>query len=178
MNRENFISIPPGMHSRIHGQRSLVIHEQNAVAGLTNRLLARLARVVRQVFPGNFYRQHKKSMERESGPMTTKQRSILVNFNRVLIFALTLTGLLMDGYQNSDLPVTLALGIWLWLAVCTRMEANILSRARQHPASSRNRGVRLRRTAGAHHTSANRSSSVASREFWQRHRNATTSSSG
>jgi len=58
--------------------------------------------------------------------MTTKQRSILVNFNRVLIFALTLTGLLMDGYQHSDLPVTLALGIWLWLAVCTRMEANLL----------------------------------------------------
>ncbi len=59
VNRENFISIPPGMDSRIHGQRSLVIHEQNAVAGLTNRLLARLARGVRQVFPGSFYRQHK-----------------------------------------------------------------------------------------------------------------------
>ncbi len=69
--------------------------------------------------------------------MTTKQRSFLVNFNRVLIFALTLTGLLMDGYQHSDLPVTLALGIWLWLAVCTRMEANILSRARHHPFSNR-----------------------------------------
>ena len=32
----------------------LVIHEQNAVAGLTNRLLARLARVVLQAFPGSF----------------------------------------------------------------------------------------------------------------------------
>ncbi len=40
-------------------QRPLVIHEQNVVAGLTNRLLARLARVVRQVFPGSFYRQRK-----------------------------------------------------------------------------------------------------------------------
>ena len=59
MNQKNFISIPPGMDSRIHGQRCLIIHEQNVVAGLTNRLLARLARVVRQVFPGNFYRQHK-----------------------------------------------------------------------------------------------------------------------
>ncbi len=74
--------------------------------------------------------------------MTTKQRSFLVNFNRSLIFALTLTGLLLDGYQHSDLPVTLALGIWLWQAACTRMEANILSRARHHPTSSRNRGVR------------------------------------
>ncbi len=35
-------------------QRPLVIHEQNAVAGLANRLLARLARVVLQGFPGNF----------------------------------------------------------------------------------------------------------------------------
>jgi len=31
-----------------------VIHEQNAAAGLTNRLLARLARVVLQAFPGSF----------------------------------------------------------------------------------------------------------------------------
>ena len=59
VNRENVISIPPGMDSRIHGQRSLVIHKQNAVTGITNRLLARLARVVLQVFPGSFYRQHK-----------------------------------------------------------------------------------------------------------------------
>ncbi len=34
-------------------QRPLVVHEQNAVAGLTNRLLARLARVVLQAFPGS-----------------------------------------------------------------------------------------------------------------------------
>mgnify|MGYP003644906637 CR=1 FL=1 len=32
----------------------LIIHEQNAAAGLTNRLLARLARVVLQAFPGSF----------------------------------------------------------------------------------------------------------------------------
>jgi UDP-N-acetylglucosamine--N-acetylmuramyl-(pentapeptide) pyrophosphoryl-undecaprenol N-acetylglucosamine transferase len=31
-----------------------VIHEQNAAAGMTNRLLARLARVVLQAFPGSF----------------------------------------------------------------------------------------------------------------------------
>jgi len=54
--------------------------------------------------------------------MTTKQRSFLVNFNRSLIFALTLAGLLLDGYQHSDLPVTLALGIWLWQAACCRAQ--------------------------------------------------------
>ena len=35
-------------------QRPLVAHKQNAVAGLTNHLLARLARVVLQAFPGSF----------------------------------------------------------------------------------------------------------------------------
>ncbi len=35
-------------------QRPLAVHQQNAVAGLTNRLLARLARVVLQAFPGSF----------------------------------------------------------------------------------------------------------------------------
>ncbi len=35
-------------------QRPLVIHEQNVVAGLKNRLLARRARVVLQAFPGSF----------------------------------------------------------------------------------------------------------------------------
>jgi UDP-N-acetylglucosamine--N-acetylmuramyl-(pentapeptide) pyrophosphoryl-undecaprenol N-acetylglucosamine transferase len=35
-------------------RRPLVIHEQNAVAGLTNRVLARLARPVLEAFPGSF----------------------------------------------------------------------------------------------------------------------------
>jgi hypothetical protein len=36
--------------------------------------------------------------------MNARQRSLLVNLNRLFIFALSLTGLLMDGYQVSDLP--------------------------------------------------------------------------
>jgi len=45
-----------GMGGFVSGptRRPLVIHEQNAAAGLTNRLLARLARVVLQAFPGSF----------------------------------------------------------------------------------------------------------------------------
>jgi UDP-N-acetylglucosamine--N-acetylmuramyl-(pentapeptide) pyrophosphoryl-undecaprenol N-acetylglucosamine transferase len=35
-------------------RRPLLIHEQNAAAGLTNRLLARLAREVLEAFPGSF----------------------------------------------------------------------------------------------------------------------------
>ena len=48
-----FASGPGGMAAWLT-RRPLVIHEQNAVAGLTNRLLARLARVVLQAFPGSF----------------------------------------------------------------------------------------------------------------------------
>jgi UDP-N-acetylglucosamine--N-acetylmuramyl-(pentapeptide) pyrophosphoryl-undecaprenol N-acetylglucosamine transferase len=48
-----FASGPGGLAAWLT-RRPLVIHEQNAVAGLTNRLLARLARVVLQAFPGSF----------------------------------------------------------------------------------------------------------------------------
>jgi len=48
-----FVSGPGGLAAWLL-RRPLLIHEQNAVAGLTNRLLARLARVVLQAFPGSF----------------------------------------------------------------------------------------------------------------------------
>lgn len=48
-----FVSGPGGLAAWLL-RRPLVIHEQNAVAGATNRLLARLARVVLQAFPGAF----------------------------------------------------------------------------------------------------------------------------
>ncbi len=58
--------------------------------------------------------------------MSTRQRSFLVNLNRTLIFALTLTGLLLDGMQLADVPVSIALLVWLWLPLCTRLEANLV----------------------------------------------------
>lgn len=48
-----FASGPGGVAAWLLG-RPLVIHEQNAVAGLTNRLLAGLAREVLEAFPGSF----------------------------------------------------------------------------------------------------------------------------
>ena len=48
-----FASGPGGVAAWLT-RRPLVIHEQNAAAGVTNRLLARLARVVLQAFPGRF----------------------------------------------------------------------------------------------------------------------------
>ncbi len=59
--------------------------------------------------------------------MNAKQRSFLLNLNRGLIFILAVTGLLMDGYQGSDLPSSFALVLWLWLPLWARIEANILN---------------------------------------------------
>jgi UDP-N-acetylglucosamine--N-acetylmuramyl-(pentapeptide) pyrophosphoryl-undecaprenol N-acetylglucosamine transferase len=48
-----FVSGPGGVAAWLT-RRPLVIHEQNAVAGMTNRMLARLARRVLEAFPGSF----------------------------------------------------------------------------------------------------------------------------
>ncbi|QHS10262.1 undecaprenyldiphospho-muramoylpentapeptide beta-N-acetylglucosaminyltransferase [Sinimarinibacterium sp. NLF-5-8] len=48
-----FVAGPGGLAAWLLGI-ALVIHEQNAAAGLTNRLLARIARRVLQAFPGTF----------------------------------------------------------------------------------------------------------------------------
>lgn len=48
-----FVTGPGGVAAWLL-RRPLVIHEQNAVAGLTNRLLAHLARRVLEAFPGSF----------------------------------------------------------------------------------------------------------------------------
>ncbi|MDJ0872854.1 MAG: hypothetical protein QNJ87_13935 [Gammaproteobacteria bacterium] len=60
--------------------------------------------------------------------MNARQRCRLINLNRVLIFALTLGGLLLDGLQLADSLCTLALFVWLWLPVCTRLKVHLLQR--------------------------------------------------
>lgn len=53
-----FVSGPGGMAAWLT-RTPLVIHEQNAVAGLTNRCLARLAGTVAEAFPGSFARSRR-----------------------------------------------------------------------------------------------------------------------
>ncbi|HUO79791.1 MAG TPA: undecaprenyldiphospho-muramoylpentapeptide beta-N-acetylglucosaminyltransferase [Steroidobacteraceae bacterium] len=48
-----FVAGPGGLAARLLN-RPLVIHEQNTVAGLTNRILARFAGTVAEAFPGSF----------------------------------------------------------------------------------------------------------------------------
>lgn len=48
-----FVTGPGGVAARLTG-RALIIHEQNAIAGLTNRLLSRIATRVLEAFPDTF----------------------------------------------------------------------------------------------------------------------------
>ena len=58
--------------------------------------------------------------------MSSKQRSYLSNMNRLFIFALTVTGLLMDGYQAADILCMSALVVWLWQPLFIKFEAKAL----------------------------------------------------
>ncbi len=53
-----FVTGPGGLASWLL-HRPLVVHEQNAIPGMTNRYLAKLARRVLQAFPNSFAQQHK-----------------------------------------------------------------------------------------------------------------------
>lgn len=53
-----FVSGPGGLAAWLC-RRPLVIHEQNAIPGLTNRLLARLATRVLEAYPGSFSAAHR-----------------------------------------------------------------------------------------------------------------------
>lgn len=48
-----YVTGPGGVAARLAG-RQLLIHEQNAIAGFSNRLLARIANRVMEAFPGTF----------------------------------------------------------------------------------------------------------------------------
>ncbi len=61
--------------------------------------------------------------------MTTRQRNQLTNINRLMIFSLTVVGLVMDGPHAADLFFSAASCIWLWMPVCMRMEVQFLRQA-------------------------------------------------
>ena len=88
------------------------------------RLLVRRARLVTEIRPR---------------AAAAKRISLLNHVNRGLIFALTGVGLLMDGYDRADALCTLAVVVWLWMPLATRLEARLLHRAAGvlHPESAR-----------------------------------------
>ena len=48
-----FVTGPGGLSAWL-SRRPLLVHEQNAIAGMTNRILARFAKTVMEAFPGSF----------------------------------------------------------------------------------------------------------------------------
>lgn len=59
--------------------------------------------------------------------MSRKQQNYLSNVNRMIIFLLTVAGILMDGFQYADILCAIALIVWLWLPLCTRIEAKAIN---------------------------------------------------
>jgi len=68
-----FVSGPGGIAAWLT-RRPLVIHEQNAIAGMTNRVLARLARRVLEAFPSSF--PHGVRAERVGNPVRREIASL------------------------------------------------------------------------------------------------------
>jgi len=106
-----FVSGPGGLAAWLT-RRPLVIHEQNAVAGMTNRLLARLARVVLQAFPGSF--NSKRQVETVGNPVRETIAAIEAPDTRLAGRFGPLRLLVLGGSQgalalNEAVPAALAL---------------------------------------------------------------------
>jgi len=106
-----FVSGPGGLAAWLT-RRPLVIHEQNAVAGLTNRLLARLARVVLQAFPGSF--NSRKAVDTVGNPVRVDIAAIEDPDLRLADRAGPVRLLVLGGSQgalalNESVPAALAL---------------------------------------------------------------------
>jgi UDP-N-acetylglucosamine--N-acetylmuramyl-(pentapeptide) pyrophosphoryl-undecaprenol N-acetylglucosamine transferase len=106
-----FASGPGGLAAWLL-RRPLVIHEQNAVAGLTNRLLAGVAREVLQAFPGSF----KPGVKARTigNPVRTELLAIDPPENRVANREGALRVLVVGGSQgaaalNKTVPAAMAL---------------------------------------------------------------------
>jgi len=106
-----FVSGPGGLAAWLT-RRPLIIHEQNAVAGLTNRLLARLARVVLQAFPGSF--NSKRDIETVGNPVRVDIAAISPPESRLATRTGPIRLLVLGGSQgalalNETVPAALAL---------------------------------------------------------------------
>lgn len=87
-----FVSGPGGLAAKLTG-RKLVIHEQNAVPGFTNKLLAKIANQVFEAFPNTFSESAKithtgNPLRREIAALATRPRSIRGSSQRLRILVL------------------------------------------------------------------------------------------
>lgn len=110
-----FASGPGGMAAKILG-KPLVIHEQNAVAGTTNRMLAKFATKVLAAFPGAFVNTAKENLQVVGNPVRTSIQGMESASNRYQtrseknapMHVLVLGGSLGAKAINELIPATLA----------------------------------------------------------------------
>jgi UDP-N-acetylglucosamine--N-acetylmuramyl-(pentapeptide) pyrophosphoryl-undecaprenol N-acetylglucosamine transferase len=106
-----FVSGPGGIAAWLSG-KPLVIHEQNAVAGLTNRVLARLARRVLEAFPDSF--PSARHAERVGNPVRREITALMAPRERFATHTGKLRLLVFGGSQgaarlNAVVPAAIAL---------------------------------------------------------------------
>lgn len=106
-----FVSGPGGIAAWLT-RRPLVIHEQNAVAGMTNRLLARLATRVLEAFPSSF--PGRRGVQAVGNPVRREIAAIAPPAQRFAEHDGALRVLLIGGSQgaarlNTAMPAALAL---------------------------------------------------------------------
>lgn len=105
-----FVTGPGGIASWLL-HRPLLIHEQNAIAGLTNRLLARFASVVMEAFPGAFATRY---LARQTGnPVRAEIAAIASPDQRFAERSGALRVLVVGGSQgalalNKNVPAAIA----------------------------------------------------------------------
>lgn len=106
-----YVAFPGGLMASLFA-RPLVIHEQNSVAGLTNRVLARLADRVLVAFPNSFKNQYLESwvgnpVRADIGAMAAPEARYQARGNRLNV--LVLGGSQGASILNTTLPRALAL---------------------------------------------------------------------
>ncbi|MEE9342943.1 MAG: undecaprenyldiphospho-muramoylpentapeptide beta-N-acetylglucosaminyltransferase [Gammaproteobacteria bacterium] len=100
-----FVTGPGGAAAWVT-RRPLLIHEQNSVAGLTNRLLAPLAKIVMVAFPGSFKQALHAGNPVRSAMLTTKESN--VSYSHTPPRLLVVGGSLGAAVFNERLPAVLA----------------------------------------------------------------------
>lgn len=93
-----FVSGPGGLAARL-ARKPLVIHEQNAIAGVTNRILAKYAKTVLQGFPNAF--PDKVSAETIGNPIRPAISSLKSPFERLRNREGPLRVLVLGGSQGA-----------------------------------------------------------------------------
>lgn len=106
-----YVAFPGGMMASLL-KRPLVIHEQNSVAGLTNRVLARLADKVLVAFPNTFKNKYLASWV--GNPVRTDIGAVAAPAGRYAARGKRINVLVLGGSQgaavlNATLPKSLAL---------------------------------------------------------------------